>query len=224
MKGSAFSVSQKCNLPLTDDNYSRAFTAPNAAHGTKDGKTVPTSSGQLETWNRLQQTPSSFPTLCPRPSETERAPSIPDRAAIKRDSLDNKDDKERYVPAILRFQDQEDLDRILSVSIHFNDSCSVSMPCASPKVCDQVAAIFAKWALSSGKIFKLGTSKESCTSRATVIEQLGMLTDCFLQLCRPPWCVSGANCLNQGCPFLLLEGHRPAEFSFSFNEMPKPAN
>ncbi|XP_058655635.1 autism susceptibility gene 2 protein homolog isoform X3 [Onychostoma macrolepis] len=69
---------------------------PNAAHGTKDGKTVPTSSGQLENWNRLHQTPSSFPTppLCPRPSETERAPSIPDRAAIKRDSLD-KDDKER---------------------------------------------------------------------------------------------------------------------------------
>lgn len=112
---------------MTDDNY--AFTAPNAAQGTKDGKTMPTSSGQLETWNRLHQTPSSFPTLplCPRPSETERALSIPDRAAMKRDSLDNKDDKEWYVPTILRFQDQDDLDRIMSVRIHLNDSPLVSM-------------------------------------------------------------------------------------------------
>lgn len=107
------------------------FTAPNAAHGTKDGKTVPNSSGPLESWNRLHQTPSSFPTppLCPRTSETERAPSTPDRAAIKGDSLDNKHDKERYVPAILLFYDQEYLDRILSVSIpiHLNNSYLVSM-------------------------------------------------------------------------------------------------
>lgn len=70
---------------------------PNAANGTKDGKMAATSNGTLEPWNRLHQTPSSFPTppLCPRPSDPERAPSVPDRVANKRDSVDNKQDQER---------------------------------------------------------------------------------------------------------------------------------
>jgi len=115
---------------MIDKNYSLTFIAPNPTHGTKDGKMVSTSSGSLEPWNRLHQTPSSFPTppLCQRPSEPERAPSVPDRTAIKKDSIINKDDQERYVPAILPVcQEQEGTCRTLSASIpvDLNDRCSV---------------------------------------------------------------------------------------------------
>lgn len=63
---------------------------PSSTHGGKDGKAATSSGGPQEPWNRLQQTPSSFPT----PPAWPRAPE-PERTLEKRESLLNKDEHER---------------------------------------------------------------------------------------------------------------------------------
>lgn len=64
--------------------------APSSASVAKDGKATLTSSAPQEPWNRLQQTPSSFPTPPAWPRALE-----PDRTLDKRDSLISKEEHER---------------------------------------------------------------------------------------------------------------------------------